>query len=170
MTFWMAPARADDHGFGAKPGRCQELVPWQARGRSKALRSRFEVSIKAGRIGLYGLRATRYQARKVRFGGNDMKLWMIFLVAAVGFSSTALGADKYSIAKGLAHVIGYSDLCGFKIDPAKIEQYSTAQGIDDPATLATMTTNIQFDQRDKPSSGECAIAKATAKAIGVLIN
>lgn len=73
-------------------------------------------------------------------------------------------------ANGLAGIIAKSSHCGYEVDQPKLEAYFSENGLDTPETLSFIDATVQTaDLLGEPSASDCTMAKATARAIGVLV-
>lgn len=101
-----------------------------------------------------------------------MKRILIFAAAAVYSTGAlaALSANQVQKASGLAEILKREQHCGYSVNAAELEKYYSANDLATPEVLAYIANSVRLGSIDpKPTPSECSITKATAKAIGVLI-
>ncbi|TBE20532.1 hypothetical protein [Rhizobium ruizarguesonis] len=79
-----------------------------------------------------------------------------------------LDIHQMNAALGLAGVVGYADVCGYRLDQGALERYFASVGLATPEGFSYTKVNIERSSAEKPSPSECTLSKATAKSIGLL--
>lgn len=106
--------------------------------------------------------------------GTQMRT--VILAAAAGASLVAgaaraeMTSDQISNASGLAQIIWRAPLCGYTVDPKKLEGYFVKNKLDTPEALAMINGAVQIAtvKKAKATPVACTMTQATARNIGVL--
>lgn len=85
-------------------------------------------------------------------------------------SALALDSDQKQIAQGLANILSSAPSCGFEVDTPALEAYYAKTGLDTPEGLAYFNHMMTVVAGSGGDKNACALAKTTAKSIGILQN
>ncbi len=115
------------------------------------------------------MRVLKLSVDAVSQQGRVIALALMASCAATS-SAMALDSDQKQTAQGLADIISSAPSCGFEVDTPALEAYYAKTGLDTPEGLAYFNHMMTIFSGSKWDKNACALAKTTAKSIGVLQN
>lgn len=94
----------------------------------------------------------------------------VLAIACAPASAQMAEIERYMLLEGLASMIAYEEACGYAIDPARLEEFLAARGLDTPEAFAQISGSAQTSRRfgEPPGAAICAAARATGRANNLL--